>query len=205
MNGRVNNREASDLRRHCAHNDVHVMQQSGVLYCHSPRCYSRAPSQYKGLLPRYGDFHYKDETVVRPSQLYNGNSNAYRNFRYKDEMITRPSYLYNENSHTDKTSSLHWHGPLVPTDAIMCMQSTQSRRMNVCIHGMHMIAILNYPDRKKTIPFDRVWYVQMMNTPIAARRMHSIIMPSMVSLSQFVLCSFNSCRVFRYRIWISTP
>ena len=34
----------------------------------------RAPSQYKDGLSRYGDFHYKDKTVVRLSYLYNGNS-----------------------------------------------------------------------------------------------------------------------------------
>ena len=32
------------------------------------------PSQYKDCLSRYGDFHYKDKTVVRPSYFYNGNS-----------------------------------------------------------------------------------------------------------------------------------
>ena len=34
----------------------------------------RALSQYKDHFSRYGNFHYKDKTVVRPSYLYNGNS-----------------------------------------------------------------------------------------------------------------------------------
>ena len=33
----------------------------------------RAMSQYTGVFFMYGDVHYKDETVVRPSHLYNGN------------------------------------------------------------------------------------------------------------------------------------
>ena len=32
----------------------------------------RVPSQYKDLISRYGYFHYKDKTVVRPSYLCNG-------------------------------------------------------------------------------------------------------------------------------------
>ena len=44
-------------------------------------------SQYKDHLSRYGDFHYKDETVVRPSDLYNG------------------------NSYTVKTALLYWDSP----------------------------------------------------------------------------------------------
>ena len=31
-----------------------------------------APSQYKNVFSRYGNSHYKDKTVVRPSYLYNG-------------------------------------------------------------------------------------------------------------------------------------
>ena len=34
----------------------------------------RALFQYKDHLSRYGYFHYKDKTVVRPSYLYKGNS-----------------------------------------------------------------------------------------------------------------------------------
>ena len=34
---------------------------------------SKAPYQYKDSLFRYGDFHYKDKTVVRLSSIYNGN------------------------------------------------------------------------------------------------------------------------------------
>ena len=49
-----------------------------------------APSQYKDHLSRYGDFHYKDETVIRPSHLYNG------------------------NSHIGKTTSLYWYKTLAP-------------------------------------------------------------------------------------------
>ena len=48
----------------------------------------RALSQYKDSLSRYGDSHYKDETVVRPSYLYNG------------------------NPYTAKMISLYWDGPL---------------------------------------------------------------------------------------------
>ena len=47
----------------------------------------RAPSQYRDDLSRYGDFH------------------------YKEKMIVRPSFLYNGNPHTAKTSS-YWEGPL---------------------------------------------------------------------------------------------
>ena len=57
-----------------------------------------APSLYKDRLSRYGDFHYKDKAVVRPSYIYNG------------------------NPYTGKTASLYWdtrHSPLVP----MCFKS----------------------------------------------------------------------------------
>ena len=49
---------------------------------------ARAPSQYKDGLCQYGDFHYKDYTVARPS------------------------YVYCVNSHTGKTS-LYWDGPQI--------------------------------------------------------------------------------------------
>ena len=49
---------------------------------------SRALSEYKDGLSEYGDFHYKDETVVRLSYLYNG------------------------NSYTGKAEILYWDGPL---------------------------------------------------------------------------------------------
>ena len=35
-----------------------------------------APSQYKRRFSRYGNFHYEEKTVVRPSYLYNGNRYA---------------------------------------------------------------------------------------------------------------------------------
>ena len=35
---------------------------------------TRALFQYKDGLSRYGDFHYKDKTVMRPYYLYNGNT-----------------------------------------------------------------------------------------------------------------------------------
>ena len=44
--------------------------------CSGPVCIrDLGPSQYtyKDRLSRYGDFHYKDKTVVKPSYLYNGN------------------------------------------------------------------------------------------------------------------------------------
>ena len=47
----------------------------------------RIPSQYKDCLFGYRGSHYKDETVVRPSHLYNGNPN------------------------TVKTTCLYWDGP----------------------------------------------------------------------------------------------
>ena len=50
---------------------------------------TRALSQYKDSLSMYGDFHYKDKKVVRPSYLYNG------------------------NSYTGKSVSLYWDGPQV--------------------------------------------------------------------------------------------
>ena len=47
-----------------------------------------SPSQYKDGLSRYGDFHYKDKTVLRPSYLYDG------------------------NPYTGKTIYLYWDSPL---------------------------------------------------------------------------------------------
>ena len=44
----------------------------------------QAPSQYKDHISRYGDFH------------------------YKEKMLMRPSYLYNGNSYTENTASLYW-------------------------------------------------------------------------------------------------
>ena len=57
-----------------------------MVCCNMGPCHKRTwfPSQYKESLSRYEDFHYKDETVVRPSHLYNG------------------------NHHIDKTVSLFW-------------------------------------------------------------------------------------------------
>ena len=49
----------------------------------------QAPFQYKDHLYWYGDFHYKDKTVMRPS------------------------YLYNDNPYTGKTTSLYWGDPLI--------------------------------------------------------------------------------------------
>ena len=40
--------------------------------------------------------HFKDNTVSRPSYLYNGNSH------HKDKMVSRSSYLNNGSSHTGK-------------------------------------------------------------------------------------------------------
>ena len=56
-------------------------------------CNTRVLSQYKDSLSRYGNFHYKDRTVVIPS------------------------YLNNRYFHTCKTTFLYWDGPM----AIMLM------------------------------------------------------------------------------------
>ena len=48
---------------------------------------SRALSQYKDRLSRYGDFH------------------------YKDRMVMIVSYLYNGNLYTGNMASLYWNGP----------------------------------------------------------------------------------------------
>ena len=48
---------------------------------------SRAPPQYEDCLSRYGDFPYKDTTVMRQSDPHKG------------------------NSYTGKTASLYWDGP----------------------------------------------------------------------------------------------
>ena len=40
---------------------------------------TRAPSQYEDGLYGYGNFHYKDKTVVRPSYIYNENSYTGKN------------------------------------------------------------------------------------------------------------------------------
>ena len=89
----------------------------------------RAPSQYKGPLSWYRDSHYKDETVIRPSYLYDGN-------------------LY-----SGKTVPLYWNGPmplsiliiipyqcvnsLWPSDAIWCPTSwsalVQVMALNRCL------------------------------------------------------------------------
>ena len=50
---------------------------------------TRAPSRYKDVISRYGNFHYKDKTVARPSYLYTGNTaSLYWDgpdpFQYKD-------------------------------------------------------------------------------------------------------------------------
>ena len=42
--------------------------------------------QYKNHLSRYGDFHYKDETDIRPSYLYNENS-------YTGKMVSLAPWL----------------------------------------------------------------------------------------------------------------
>ena len=43
--------------------------------------------QYKDGLLSYGDFHYKDKTVVKPFDLYNENPYTVKTISYK--------YLYN--------------------------------------------------------------------------------------------------------------
>ena len=48
-----------------------------------------ALSQYEDGLPRYGDFHYEDKTVIRLS------------------------YFYNRNPYSDKTAPLYWDRPQV--------------------------------------------------------------------------------------------
>ena len=48
---------------------------------------SRAPSQYKDILSRYGDSHVKDKTVMRPSYSLHG------------------------DPYTGKTASLYWNSP----------------------------------------------------------------------------------------------
>ena len=50
-------------------------------------CYETL-SLCKDSLPRYGDFHYKNKTILKPSYIYNG------------------------NSFTGKTTFLYWDGPL---------------------------------------------------------------------------------------------
>ena len=63
------------MRRHRAHCEVIVMVK-WVLTVHTVWLLSiatRAPSLYKDRLFWYRDSQYKDETVVRPSHLYNGN------------------------------------------------------------------------------------------------------------------------------------
>ena len=37
----------------------------------------------------------------------------YGDFHYKDMTVVRPSYLYNGNPYIGKTASLYWEGPLV--------------------------------------------------------------------------------------------
>ena len=58
-----------------------------------------APSQFKGRLFRYGDFHDKDTTVVRPSYLYNGNSYIDNTFSlYWELVISIIRFRGNRNS-----------------------------------------------------------------------------------------------------------
>ena len=88
INGWVNNREAGDLRCHCAHYDVIVMVRARVLFSnwHYHGTYfnrkSRAPSLNNDCPERYGDSHYKDETAVRPSYLYGGILTVVRRHHY---------------------------------------------------------------------------------------------------------------------------
>ena len=116
-----------------------VIMGQWYMYQWSTVYISRDLWQYKDQLSWYGDSHYKDEMVVRPSYLYNGNqitrktglytyqwSTAYRSrassqykdhplwyidFHHKDETIARMSYLYNGNPHTSKTASLYLDSP----------------------------------------------------------------------------------------------
>ena len=46
--------------------------------------YIWAPFEYNGRLSEYGDSHYKDKTVVRPSYLYNGNPIMVRGHLYTE-------------------------------------------------------------------------------------------------------------------------
>ena len=72
-------------------------------------CGACAP--YKDGLSRYEDFHYKDETVVRPSYLYNG------------------------NSYTGKTTPLYWDGPR------MALGPRRTNKMDMCVWNVFMIMI----------------------------------------------------------------
>ena len=59
--------------RHCNNSSRELGAQHTSLAKTVASTVTLAPYQYKDGLPRYGYFHYKDETVVRPSYLYNGN------------------------------------------------------------------------------------------------------------------------------------
>ena len=66
-NGWANNQDASDLRYHHAHDNVTVMAGNLITLI-----VTGALSQCKDSLFRYGDFHYKDKTILRLSYLCNG-------------------------------------------------------------------------------------------------------------------------------------
>ena len=90
---RTNCRVATDLRRHNAHVTSFFKKwiacpllcvRSFQTWWIVRSQWNQGPPQYIDCLSRYGDFHYKDKTVVRLSYLYNG------------------------NRHTGKTTSLYW-------------------------------------------------------------------------------------------------
>ena len=87
---------------------VFILKQGSARYCarsiftFSCVVWSMAV-QYSALSIYFGiwaSFHYKDRLF------------KYGHFRFKDETVVKPSYLYNGNFYTDKTASLHWDGAL---------------------------------------------------------------------------------------------
>ena len=57
----------------------------------------RALFQYKDRLSSYGDFHYKDKTVVRPSYLYYGNAYTGKSaslYIFSSNIFQTPVVLY---------------------------------------------------------------------------------------------------------------
>ena len=86
INAWVNNREAGDLRCHCADYDVTVMQTRHPIG-------GGGLSQYKDVVLPVELFRYKDKTVLRSSYLCNGNLHT-----WKDGLLyikTSPDYFYN--------------------------------------------------------------------------------------------------------------
>ena len=69
-------------------------------------------SQYQDRLSRFGDFHYKDETVVRLS------------------------YLYDRNSHAAKTASLYWNHPWCEISPVYSIPFSRYNVLKFCtVHG----------------------------------------------------------------------